>query len=371
MEIKKMTRKDKENFQSALKDILAEAEEKHIQPGAVLDMKIRDGLKDINLKIKDETAKQYRDLFKAKLEKNPGADLVSNLLECGTRNSFDKARSAFRFCIAEKIMSLVKESDDARKNKNYDLMRQKTLEAYESYFLFEKEFLSDNRVMWNDISHNKKDSASKKKTMKSVDSIKGIFGRLKANKSTYDRYAMFLSICSVTGCRPAEVLKGIEIKASSDEIAFKIYGAKVGENRGQSERTIHLDLTKYNDNEQMNYILSQLKNNELVYKADQTLYNSLRQYLYTQHRGFSLYTLRHRVASDLKGLGVDEFTIAAFLGHRVTESQEFYGYARSGNGGIAVNGVKCSDPIIANKSQFAVAVSKSKISAKIKNHLKR
>lgn len=365
MEIKKMTRKDKEDYQNSLKDILSEAEENHIQPGALLDKKIREGLKEINLKIKPETADQYRDLFNAKLNKNPDADLVSNLLECGTRNSFDKARSAFRFCIAEQIMSLTKESDIARKNKDYDLMQKKTLEAYEKYFLFEREFLSDNRVVWNDIAHNKKDSISKKKTMKSADSIKNIFSRLKKNQSTYDRYAMFLSICSVTGCRPAEVVKGIEIQADKDEISFKIWGSKVGENRGQSERKIHLDLTKYNDNEQMNYILSQLKDNKLFYKADQKLYNSLRQYLYTQHRDFSLYTLRHRVASDLKGLGVDEFTIAAFLGHRVTQSQEFYGYARSGNGGIAVNGVECSDVVIANQSQFAKALSKSAISRKL------
>lgn len=371
MEIKKMTRADKADFKKSLERILSEAEEQHIQPGALMDKKIREGLSGINLNVKQETAEQYRVLFNAKLNKNPGVDLVSSLLECGTRNSFDKTRSAFRFCITEEIIKLTKESDTARKSKNYDLMKQKTIEAYEKYFLFEKEFLSDNRVVWNDISYNKKQSASKKKTMKNADSIDDIFSRLKGNQSTYDRYAMFLSICSVTGCRPSEVLKGIEINKGKGEISFKIAGAKVGENRGQSERKIHLDLTKYSNNEQMNYILSQLKSDNLFYKADKKLYNSLRQYLYIQHRDFSLYTLRHRVASDLKAVGVDDFTIAAFLGHRVTQSQEFYGYARSGSGGVAVNGVECSDAIKANKSQFAVAVSKSKISAKIKNHLKR
>ena len=365
MEIKKMTRADKADFKNALEKILLEAEELHMQPGAILDKKIREGLSEINLKIKPETANQYRDLVSAKLNKNPDSDLVSHLLECGTRNSFDKTRSAFRFCIAEEIMSLTKESDIARKNKDYATMKQKTIEAYGKYFLFEREFLSDNRVIWNDISYNKKESASKKKTMKNADSIKDVFSRLKKNQSTYDRYAMFLSICSVTGCRPAEVIKGIEIHKHNDEISFKIYGAKVGENKGQSERKLHLDLTKYGSNEQMNYILSQLNNDKVFYKPEAKLYNSLRQYLYIQHRDFSLYTLRHRVASDLKAMDVDEFTIAAFLGHRVTQSQEFYGYARSGKGGIAVNGVECSDVIKANKSQFSKALSKSQISRKL------
>lgn len=158
-----MNRKDKEDYKKMLNEILKEANEKHIQPGAVLDMKIREGLKDINLKIKEETANQYTDLFNAKIKKNPGFDLVSNLLDCGTRNSFDKTRSAFRFCIAKEIMSIVNESDKARKNKNYELMRSKTLEAYEKFFLFEREFLSDNRVMWNDISQNKKKVKVKEK----------------------------------------------------------------------------------------------------------------------------------------------------------------------------------------------------------------
>lgn len=352
MEIKKMNRKDKEDYKKMLNEILKEANEKHIQPGAVLDMKIREGLKDINLKIKEETANQYTDLFNAKIKKNPGFDLVSNLLDCGTRNSFDKTRSAFRFCIAKEIMSIVNESDKARKNKNYELMRSKTLEAYEKFFLFEREFLSDNRVMWNDISQNKKESESKRKTMKNADSIEKIFSRLKENKETYDRYSMFLSISSLVGCRPAEIIKGVSIKVVNETIAFKILGSKVGNGRGQEERVIYLDLKQYKHNEQMKCVCSKLVNNELYYKPEKKIYNGLRQYLYVQHKNFSLYTLRHRIASDLKKQGCSSETIAGFLGHRVTESQEFYGYARSSSGGVGVVRVDCSNSIKDNKSYF-------------------
>lgn len=88
---------------------------------------------------------------------------------------------------------------------------------------------------------------------------------------------------------------------------------------------------------------------------DKRVYNGLRQYLYINHSGFSLYTLRHRVASELKKSGFDEVTIAGFLGHRTTRSQEHYGYARSGGKGLEVESVEFSNSIKENKKQFVKA----------------
>jgi len=368
---RKLTLNEKKDLEKIYSESESQAKKIGTQPGVILEMTMKEMMKNINLEVNEETADQYRKLFKSKTENNKSGDLVSCLLDCGTRNSFDKTRSAFRFCICEKIQELRKQADSARRVKDYDTMKSKTKEAFELSFVFDKDFLSDNRIQWNDISGNKKDSASKKKTMKKADSIEDVFSRLRGNKSTYDRYAPFLAVSAITGCRPAEVLKGIDIKRNGSEISFKILGAKVGDGRGQSERILHFYLDKYKDNESMNFILSQLKNDSFSYKPDEKLYNSLRQYLYTQHRTFSLYTLRHRVASDLKASGVDEFTIAAFLGHRVTQSQEFYGYARSGSGGIAVAGVECSDPVKANKSQFAVSRTPNQISTSLKSHFKK
>jgi hypothetical protein len=88
-------------------------------------------------------------------------DIIQHLLECNTRNSFDKTRTAFRFCIAEKIQELRK-SRSSKKTKNFDLMKEKTIEAYKLFFFFERDFLSENRVTWNDISYRKIESKSKK-----------------------------------------------------------------------------------------------------------------------------------------------------------------------------------------------------------------
>jgi hypothetical protein len=102
---------------------------------------------------------------------------------------------------------LRKESEQARREKNYDLMQKKTIEAYQMFF-FQRIFLSENRVTWNDISYRKIESKSKKKTMNSVSSIKAIFEDLKQKPELFDKYSMILAISSLTGCRPAEIQKG-------------------------------------------------------------------------------------------------------------------------------------------------------------------
>lgn len=368
--IKKLTRSDKQAYQNSLKEILEEAQNLHVEPGALLDKKIRAGLKEISLGVKEETANQYRDLLNSKIKNNPGADLVSHLLGCGTKNSFDKTRSAIRFCIAEEIMKITKESDTARKNKDYDLMKKKTIEAYEKYFLFEREFLSSNKLVWGDISHNKKPSASKKKTMNSVSTTRAVFADLKSKPELWNRYGMIMAISSLTGCRPAELQKGIDIEVSDGKMHIGISGAKVGENRGQEARKLTFKLSDFQSNEAADYILSELKPGSkfLKYQCSKKDYNSLRQYLYVNHNGFSLYTVRHRVASQLKKEGLSEVHIAAFLGHRTTRSQEHYGYAKSASKGLAVAEVECSNDIRVSQRHYGrrSAVANPGIKTKLK-----
>ena len=350
--IKKMTVKDSREIKKRFEDCIKLAEEKGLQVGSVLNMEMQDRLKEINLKVKKETAEQYRKLFNYKLSVN-AEDIIQHLLECNTRNSFDKTRTAFRFCICEKIQELRNEADRARKQKNFDLMKEKTIEAYKLFFFFERDFLSENRVTWNDISYRKIDSKSKKKTMNSVSSIKAIFEDLKQKPELFDKYSMILAISSLTGCRPAEIQKGIGLELSPPLLNICISGAKVGEDRGQEKRILKFNINEFAENEQFKLIMSKMKqNNKLEYKCSKQEYDSLRQYLYINHPGFSLYTLRHRAASELKRDGFSEEMIAAFLGHRVTRSLENYGYARSGKGGPAVAGVDHTNAIKSNTKRY-------------------
>ena len=108
--IKKMTVKDSREIKKRFEDCIKIAEEKNMQVGSILNIEMQDRLKEINLKVKKETAEQYRKLFNYKLSVN-AEDIIQHLLECNTRNSFDKTRTAFRFCIAEKIQELRNEAE--------------------------------------------------------------------------------------------------------------------------------------------------------------------------------------------------------------------------------------------------------------------
>lgn len=131
--IKKVTVKDSRDMKVEIEQLVKKAEAERQNLGVILDRQIKNGLKEINLNVKKETAEQYRKLFNYKLGLNNN-DIVSHLLECNTRNSFDKTRSAFRFCIAEKIQELRNDSEKARREKNFDLMQKKTIEAYQMFF---------------------------------------------------------------------------------------------------------------------------------------------------------------------------------------------------------------------------------------------
>ena len=350
--IKKMTVKDSREIKNEIELLAKKANAESQNLGVFLDREIKEGLKEINLNVKKETAEQYRKLFSYKVSLNNN-DIVSHLLECNTRNSFDKTRSAFRFCIAEKIQELRKESEKARREKNFDLMQKKTVEAYQMFFFFQRDFLSENRVTWNDISYRKIDSKSKKKTMNSVSSIKAIFEDLKQKPELFEKYSMILAISSLTGCRPAEIQKGIGLELSPPLLNICISGAKFGEDRGQEKRILKFNINEFAENEQFKLIMSKMKqNNKLEYKCSKQEYDSLRQYLYINHPGFSLYTLRHRAASELKKDGFSEEMIAAFLGHRVTRSLENYGYAKSGKGGPKIAGVEHTNAIKSNTKRY-------------------
>lgn len=369
IKIKKMNRNETKAYKEKLEKSLLIAEEEGIPPGSVLNREMQESLKLINSDVKKETAEQYRKLVEAKI-KNSDKDLVSHLFDCGTKNSFDKTRSAFRFCIAEKINELRKESDKARKQKDFETMRSKTAEAYALYYVFDRDFLSDSRIVWGDISYKKKESASKKKTMNNVSTIKAVFEDLKNKPDLMNRYGMILALSSLTGCRPEEIQKGIEITREDTLINICISGAKVGKDRGQDKRKITFMLDKYRDNEQMIYILDSFRKLEksYIYHCDKKDYNALRQYLYLNHRGLSLYTFRHRVASELKKEGLSELNIAAFLGHRTTKSQENYGYARSAKKGLSVANVECTSAIKSNKRGYGTrsAAPGASVSRKIK-----
>ncbi|EKS4578805.1 site-specific integrase [Salmonella enterica] len=333
-----MTPEQKKQIRIILEEAQANYESTGRPQGLYLDEKTREIIGKVDSKPTEETKQQYRKLYKSILEKpsNKGRSLQSILLDCKTKASFDKTRTAIRFCIIEEIKQLRSEADKARKLKLPDEMFQKTYEAFKKAYIFEDDFLSDKRLIFSEsksVNGYKSASHSKKKTMKKAPSENEILTKMNESNKIYDRHSLHFSVAAVFGCRPSEIQKGIKVVIDEHgRLCAFIKGSKLGLDQGQEYRVCHSALRPDNKADVLLYRMITRNGGELFIKPTKADYHSLRKYLNKNFKNSpSLYTYRHRVGSDLKTSGLDKTTIAQFLGHRTTKSQQSYGFSKSGN----------------------------------------
>lgn len=316
------------------------AHEQAMNSGTFIEIEIDKMIKSILSQVKTDAAdaskEQYRKLYKSLVERHPDASFPELMMQCSTRSSFDKTRTAFRFCIAEEIQNLRRKSEKAMRSKDYEAGKKLIQEAFKLAIKFEDEFLSDNRILFNDVKSQegfKKVSFSKKKGLKKAPDPDVVLNGLELKKNLYDRHSLAFAIISTFGIRPAEMQKGVKLTFKDGMIYALVKGAKVSDDKGHKHRAIGSSVRDNNKCDQV--ILNAIYNNGGEVLATQTKndYDSLRKYFNNHYNGTSLYTYRHQVASDLKKAGVSKRQIAEVMGHRTTESQVHYGYARSSRGG--------------------------------------
>lgn len=330
----------KENQKIIVNEKIAIAQQQAIDNGShwtvYADKMMQEILSNVKITASEASREQYRKLCKSSISKLTDDSLNAALMHCRTRASFDKTRTAFRFCIVEKIQQLYKESDKARQKKDFDKRNKLFADAFKMAIKFEDEFLSENKIVFSDVSGQKdfkRVSFSKKKNLKKAASAEDIIKSFSTNGNVYDRYALAFSVIATFGIRPDELQKGIKLSVENGVIYGVVKGSKVDINKGQKVRAMGSAFREDNICDQI--LINAINNNggEVVITQNKKEYEALRKYLNRHHKGTSLYTFRHKVASDLKASGVSKSEIAAFLGHRTTDSQQFYGYARSGRGG--------------------------------------
>lgn len=277
-----------------------------------------------NKKTHEQYIKTYNRLLKhnENIEKNE----VNLLLhKAKTKSTYDLYRSSIKFGLINEIKELQKKSDDARKQKNTDLMKKFTDEAFELAVTFKEQF--DINIQ----KPNFKKNNSKKKTLKKLENIENIINGL--NEKQQSKYTDQLLVYSLFGIRPAEFRQSIELKAFFEGrnyfIEAKIKGAKVNNQSGQELRTCKVSID-FDNNLYKQFFKKILKCNfsSKNYEITQNRkdYDSLSKIFYRKYKSdVSLYSFRHKVASDLKKAKVNDDTIAKFLGHRTDKSQISYG----------------------------------------------
>ena len=154
----------------------------------------------------------------------------------------------------------------------------------------------------------------------------------------------------VTGCRPAELEKGIVYMAHNGRLIVKIEGAKHGTidngevvaERGMASRTIAVDSDLHPG---ARYLYDLALAQELPRKLSYNR-NSIRSRINEAGRevlsklkdppSLSPYSFRHAMASDLKSCdNITDEQRSQVMGHLSVESIESYGRRRRGGGGVS------------------------------------
>ena len=153
------------------------------------------------------------------------------------------------------------------------------------------------------------------------------------------RYLFSLIVLALTGCRPSELVHGIDVWRGKDEVTgkllihFRIRGAKVKDSQGQPLRTISYDT---NDPHPLVVVVNELLDTQpepRVFAQVRSAVNltveirRLAHSLWPKHKQpITAYCFRHQFAADLKANGDDEATSRG-LGHISAETRRLYGTA--------------------------------------------
>jgi len=315
----------------------------------LLIKKIRGQIADVNVKVSEKTAQEYRQLF---VKLNEKGDHFS---QATSKNSFYKARAATLFSLAEGAKTLMNARDKAEKGTPEHAEIVQRLGEISAFFddfpanSTPEKNESASKITWKDVkSDQKMVSHSKKNGLGKLVKIENWQEKLFEKMSEKHQNAFAISLLS--GCRPAEIEGGVVVKKDeSGNLILTIKGAKLSEIRGQEQRELSISP----DHFAARHLLAQLDNapemtltvssnakafSDATRQAGKRAFPKLKI-------GVSPYSIRHAVASELKASGVDANAVAMTLGHAATASQSAYGRAHHGNRGgasLAIVGVSAS-----------------------------
>ena len=159
------------------------------------------------------------------------------------------------------------------------------------------------------------------------------------------RYLFSLIVLTLTGCRPSELVDGIDVWRGKDEVTgkllihFRIRGAKVKGSQGQPFRTISYDT---NDPHPLTVVVNELLDTQPEPRVFVQLRSAvnltveirrLARSLWPKHKQpITAYCFRHQFAADLKANGDDE-AASRGLGHISAETRRAYGTASQASKG--------------------------------------
>lgn len=151
------------------------------------------------------------------------------------------------------------------------------------------------------------------------------------NEAKNNKYEYALAITTAVGCRPEEMVNGISLVWSSNQIRVRINGAKVTEYSGHKVRRMVI-----NHDALPEHMVTSLKNNGFMLinvkskDAFRMYVQRLSKKLFPANAtNLSPIDCRHSVADGMKDEGWDRTEIASVLGHLSDATQDEYGHRQS------------------------------------------
>ena len=154
-------------------------------------------------------------------------------------------------------------------------------------------------------------------------------------------------VCAVTGCRPSEITKGIELWVKKGILLAKIEGKKTGAYSGQPWRAMSWNLKDAPpvvcDLAKMVLDAGGHLTVDYSYRPNpnpaKAFSGAMRQAATRAFPGHAVtltpYSMRHALASDMKASDLTPQEISKALGHQVVATQSTYGSRQQGHGGMA------------------------------------
>lgn len=182
--------------------------------------------------------------------------------------------------------------------------------------------------------------------------------------SRMPKYEKAATISALCGCRPAELVQGVEVFVQSERLVVRIHGAKVGPASGQEWREMHWDLPSSNPLAiAVGRFALQNGGQIIIQTPDARAFSGAmraagRRAFPDFSRTITPYSLRHQVASDLKAAELPGEQISQALGHSASDTKGSYGEWGAGNGSMAPNSVAAARAVkIKSTSQPTAAPS--------------
>ena len=304
------------------------------------------------------------------------ANAIVTIIQQSAKNSTlqKKARSV-RHILMHQLNDLVKSLDTIQRKGNWALIeRIVSHQTFDAMITLTKMMPADYKVGW-------KATAKRKGKKSSLNKLQKDWREIVASQSK-GQYRLPALVTMMTGCRPAELVKGVKLIQKDGCVFVEIAGSKVTDKAGQEYRKFKLadhPVTQLIINE-MN-ATSTPEAMEVKARRSNSVTTHLRaiaQKLWpNRNESITSYSARHAMAAECKYAvnyeDADPDLTSKVLGHVVDKTASYYGNASQAGGfNVLPSEVKTPHPIRHKvKARNAVRKANNAIPKKPSKTLKR